>query len=439
MSITPKANKIQNIKLAPPPTDLPMIGEVNPKEVSFIGRTNYVAALEEKRYIFGIKRADRKRHVYIIGKSGVGKSKMHELLIRQDIAHGFGVCVIDPYGDLVEELLNFIPEDRIQDVCVIDVVDEHGTTAFNPFYNIGNKEKHQFTQGFIDVMRKHFGLNFNSSLEHLLRFSLLAVLDHPHCSLESIVYLLTNQEYREQIIPYIEDPMIKRFWEYEFIEWSSKFEAESVVPLVNKLGQILADPIMKKFLSNTENKIDFNNCINTNKIVLVNLAKSHIGEENSSFLGSLIINKIRQASLHKNHKNGTGFYIYIDEFQNFITDSFENFLLESKKYNIHFTLTHQYMNQLSSKIQQALLGNIGTIICFRVGSDDAAKLKPEFSPIFEVKDMINLGIGEFYIKMTIEGETYDPFSAEALKILPPTHDSYKDIILHESRKKYSVL
>lgn len=437
-----KANKIQIVKYSPPPPELPVLGDSDQKEVSFIGRTNYVAALEEKKYVFGIKRNDRKRHIYILGKAGTGKSKLEELMIRQDIAYGYGVCVIDPHGELIENLLNFIPKERINDVCLINPEDTQYPISFNPLANVENSFKHQFVQSWIEILKKEFESNWSSKIEHIFRFSLLALLDFPESSLQGMTLLLTNEEYRRAVTGYIEDPMVKNFWENEFNDWSQKSYTDTILPIVNKFGQFLSDPVLKNIFNNPENKIDFVELMDNKKIILINLAKSEIGEENASILGMMFVAKIKQASMTraKNSKdrNITECYFYIDEFHNIVTNTFENILSESKKYGINLTMAHQYTSQLPSKTQQALMGNVGTIITFRVGGEDALKLKPEYAPIFDVKDMINLGVGEFYIKMTIDGESYDPFSAEILKVLEPTHASYKERIVTASREKYSI-
>ena len=441
MSLT-KPNKIQIIKYAPPPPDLPTLARSDASEVTFIGRTNYVAALEEKKFVFGIKRMDRRRHMYIIGKSGVGKSKLQELMIRQDIAYGQGVCVIDPHGELIEDILNFIPKERINDVCIIDPGDINYPSSFNPLANVDPHFKHQLTQGLIEVLRKQFGANWTPRLEHVFRFTTLALLDYPHATMRGMISMLTDRNYRQKVVEYIGDDMVKRFWAIEFADWSEKFDTDAIIPLVNKLGQFLSDPMLRNIFGQKENKIDIEELMNKQKILMINLSKGKIGEENSSFFGAMFLTKIKQAGMARaklEPKDRHDFYLYVDEFQNIVTDTFENILSEARKYGINLIVAHQYIGQLLPKVQQAVLGNTGSLICFRVGGDDAVKLKPEFAPVFDIKDMINLGVGEFYIKMTIDGESYDPFSAETLRVLPATHPSYREDIINASRAQYAIL
>ena len=436
-----KNGKIQIIKHAPPPPKTPIYGQVNPREVVFIGRTNYVTGLEEKRFIFGIKRVDRRRHCYIIGKSGVGKSKLLEIMTRQDIAYNYGLCVIDPHGDVIQNLLDFIPEERIEDVILLDPSDREYPFSFNPLQKVHPEFKHQLTQDLVEVMQKQFGANWTPRLEHVFRFTTLALLDYPNATMRGMISMLTDRNYRQKVIEFIEDDMVRRFWAIEFADWSEKFDAEAIIPLVNKLGQFLSNPLLRNIFGQKENKIDLERAINEQKIILVNLSKGLLGEENSSFLGSMILTKIKQAGMARARlpeKERKDFYLYVDEFHNIVTEAFENLLSEARKYGLCLIVAHQYMGQLLPKVRSAVLGNVGTIIVFRVGGEDAVILKPEMAPVFDVKDMINLGTQEFYIKMTIDGETYDPFSAETLKVLPAPHPSFKDKIIESSRQKYTI-
>ncbi len=437
----PREGKIQIIKYAPPPPELPIFGQIKATEASFIGRTNYIASLEEKKFLFGIKRVDRRRHLYIIGKSGVGKSKLLELLVRQDVAHKHGLCLIDPHGETIDAILDFVPENRIQDVVIIDPSDAEYPVSFNPLANVDPSFKHQLTQGLIEVMEKQFGANWTPRLEHVFRFTCLALLDYPHATMRGMISMLTDRNYRQKVVEYIEDDMVKRFWAIEFADWSEKFDTDAIIPLVNKLGQFLSDPMLRNIFGQKENKIDLEKLMNDGKLIFINLSKGRIGEENSSFFGSMFITKIKQAGMAraklKEHERND-FYLYVDEFHNLVTETFENLMSEARKYGLCLTVAHQYVSQLLPSIHAAVLGNVGSIIIFRIGGDDAVKLKPEMAPIFDTKDMINLGMQEFYIKMTIDGETYDPFSAQTLRVLPPPHPSYKDRIIALSRQNYSI-
>ena len=436
-----RQNRVQIIKYGPPPPELPVFGKVKPEEVSFVGRTNYVASLEEKKFIFGIKRIDRRRHLYIVGKSGVGKSKLLELLMRQDVTYNHGLCFIDPHGDVIEAMLDYIPKERIEDVCMIDPGDVDFPASFNPLANVDPMFKFQLTQGLIEVLQKQFGANWTPRLEHVFRFTCLALLDYPHATMRGMISMLTDRNYRQKVVEYITDDMVKRFFAIEFADWSEKFDTDAIIPLVNKLGQFLSDPLLRNIFGQKQNKIDISELMDQGKLIFINLSKGRIGEENSSFFGSMFLTKIKQAGMERAsipEEDRVDFYLYIDEFHNIVTQTFENILSEARKYALNLTIAHQYIGQLIPQVQHAVLGNTGSLICFRVGGEDAVKLKPEFEPLFGVKDMINLAVAEFYIKMTINGESYDPFSAETLRVLPPTHPSYRQEIIEASRRKYSI-
>ena len=437
----PRPGRVQIIKYAPPPPELPVFGKVDPAEVSFFGRTNYVAALEEKKFIFGIKRIDRRRHLYIIGKSGVGKSKLLELLIRQDVTYNHGVCIIDPHGETIDAIIKYIPKERIEDVCIIDPADADFPASFNPLANVDPAFKFILTQGLIEVFQKQFGANWTPRLEHVFRFTCLALLDYPHATMRGMISMLTDRNYRQKVVEYITDDMVKRFFAIEFADWSEKFDTDAIIPLVNKLGQFLSDPLLRNIFGQKENKIDIGKMMNEEKIILINVSKGRLGEENSSFLGSIFLTKIKQAGMERANipeEDRKDFYLYVDEFHNVVTQTFENILSEARKYALNLTMAHQFVGQVIPRVHQAVLGNSGNIISFRIGGEDAVKMKPEFAPVFDIKDMINLAVGEVFVKMTIDGESYDPFSAETLKILPPTHPSYKKEIYDASRRKYSI-
>ncbi|MDI6734023.1 MAG: TraM recognition domain-containing protein [Patescibacteria group bacterium] len=436
----PNTSKIQIVKYAPPPPELPIYGRENSAEVSFIGRTNYVAALEEKKFIFGIKRSDRRRNVYVIGKSAVGKSKLLELLIRQDIAYGHGLCLIDPYGDLADSILDFIPEERVEDVVFLDFSDEKHTFFFNPLVGIDKNLKHQAVEGLIITIKKFFGASWSHKLEYIFRFICLALLDYPEATMRSITLMLTDASFREKVLGFVQDEIVKHFWVVEFQRWFDRFEGETAMPLLNKFAQFISDPVLGKVFAQKENRINFIDFISQKKIVLINLTKEKLGEENSSFLGALFVLKLKEAMNYRAFRkdsNYEDFYIYIDEFHNLVSEIFEQLVSEARKYKFCLTLSHQYLKQLSPTVQSIVLGNAGTIIVFRVSGEDALRLEPELSPMFKVKDMINLGVQEFYIKITINGETYDPFSAETLKVFSPAHESFRGKIITVSKKVFA--
>lgn len=417
-----------------------MYGRVASTEVSFFGRTNYVAALEEKKFIFGIKRVDRRQHLYIIGKSGVGKSKLFELLLRQDIANERGFCLIDPHGEIVHALLDFIPGHMADRVCLIDPADTAFPVAFNPFSGVVPPLRHQVAQGLVDAMRGRFGEAWTPRLEHVFRFACLALFEYPQATMHDVAGMLSHESFRATVAQHVTDESVKRFWTIEFPEWSGRFDGEVVMPLVNVLTQVLTHPVVGAMLGQAEHKVALESLINKEKFILVSLAKDTLGEQNADFLGSLFIMKLKHAGMARATAATApkDFYVYADEFHHLFNDTFEQFLAGARKFGFCITLAHQYLGQLPVSAKSAVLGNVGSMAVFRVGGQDAVEFEAEMTPVFKAKDMINLGQQQFYMKLMIDGNTYDPFSAETLKVLPPTHASARDALVAASRARYAV-
>ncbi len=415
------------------PQDVPRRGEPN---VSFWGMTNYHNNFDE----FGIKREDRRRHLYTVGKSGSGKSKLLELMIKEDIDAGKGIGVLDPHGDLVDNILKFIPKERVNDVLLFDPSDLNFPVSFNPLENVDEEFKMQVTIGFIYIFKKLFGSNWTDRLEHVLRYTVLALLDSPNTTVLSILKMLTDKNYRQTIVSRIQDNVVKNFWVSEFAGWSEKFDAEAITPLLNKVGQFVATNMIRNIIGQPQNKVQIREIMDNKKILLMKVSKGLLGEENSSLLGSIIITKLYQAAMSRAdipEEEREDFYFYVDEFQNFATDTFAEILSEARKYRLNLTIAHQYMGQLSEMVQKTVFGNIGSLVTFRVGSEDAEILAGEYDPIFKERDIINLGVREFYCKMSIDGEIREAFSGRTLTV-PNIKNHYVPEIIEQSRKKYCM-
>lgn len=413
-----------------PPKDLPTEG----KDVSMFGVTNYHNTFQE----FGIKRSDRRRHLYAVGKSGTGKSKMLELLIQNDLNDGKGIGVLDPHGDLVDAILRMIPEHRVKDVILFDPGDTEFPIAFNPLEKVDEKYKMQITIGFIDIFKKLFGNNWSDRLEHVLRYTTLALLDSPNTTVLSILKMLTDKNYRQTIVARIQDSVVKNFWVNEFAGWSEKFDAEAITPLLNKVGQLVSTNMIRNMIGQPVNTFDIRDIMDNQKILLMKVSKGLLGEENSQLIGSMIVTKIYQAAMARadmKEEDRRDFYFYVDEFQNFATDTFSEILSEARKYHLCLTIAHQYVGQLSDEIKKTVFGNVGSMLSFRVGADDATILADEYTPIFNVRDIINLGVREFYTKMSIDGELTEAFSGRTMNMVTPEKDYVREII-EQSREKY---
>lgn len=429
----PNLYKILSPK-AEPPLGLPTVDNTPAEELCVFARTNYRNIKE----LFGIKRRDRARHMYVIGKSGSGKSKMQELLIKNDIESGHGVCVIDPHGDLIENIIPFVPQNRVQDVIYFNPADEAWPISFNPIEKVDPVYRQQVAIGFIEIFKKVFGANWSPRLEHVLRMTVLALLDAPKASVMSILLLLTDREYRQEIIKTINDQVVKNFWTNEFASWSERFDSEAIMPILNKIGQFVSNGLIRNIVGQEDNKLVLPDIMNKRKILLVKLPKGILGEENTALLGSMIVTKIYQASLARAdiaENQRVPFYLYVDEFQNFATDSFANILSESRKYKLSLTVAHQYVSQLSDVVRKAVFGNISSVVSFRLGPEDAALLEKEFEPRFKAADITNLGVQEIYLKLSIDDEVKEAFSARTLDA-PEVSTSYKEEIIKNTRENY---
>lgn len=417
-----------------PPLDLPKAVTGGDPNISAFGTTNY----HNTNIPFGIQRIDRRRHLYTVGKSGSGKSKMLELLINEDIRQGHGVAVLDPHGDLVDDIMRVIPEHRKEDVIYFDPGDTEFPIAFNLMENVGEKYKMQVTIGFIQVFKKLFGDNWSDRLEHVLRYTTLALLDSPNTTVFSILKMLTDKNYRQMIVRNIQDDVVKNFWVNEFAGWSEKFDSEAITPLLNKVGQFVSTNMIRNIVGQPKNTFDLRKVMDNKKILLVKVSKGLLGEENAQLIGAMIVTKLYQAAMSRAdmpQEDRQDFYFYVDEFQNFATDTFAEILSEARKYRLNMTLAHQYMGQLSDTVRTTVFGNVGSMISFRVGAEDAAIMAQEFTPFFSVRDIINLGVQEFYVKMSVNGQVRDPFSGKTVFLQYPA-ENYVDEIKRISREKY---
>ncbi len=422
-------------KRAPAPDILPREGSVPSSQISIFGETNY--RNEGKR--FGLKRLDRRRHLYVVGKTGSGKSRLLQLLLVSDIQNGQGCCLLDPHGDLAQELLKYVPQNRIKDVVYVDPSDRDFPIAFNPLEPVRDSEMRQhLATFFIAIFKKQFESNWNSRMEHIIRYITLALLETPDSNVLGIPRILSDTTFRQRVIKQIQDPVVKSFWVNEFSSWNERFSNDAVIPILNKVGQFVSNPIIRNMVGQSKNVLDFSKFMDQGKIVLLNISKGKLGDENAAFLGSMFITKIQQAALARSkmkEEERRDFYFYVDEFQNFATDAFSSILSEARKYHLDLTIAHQYIAQLPDDVKATAFGNVGTIISFAIGGDDAAYLEHEFAPTFSAEDMINLNVREMYIKMSIDGRLSPPFSAKTIDI-PKAGTNYSEEIMRQSRTTF---
>ena len=390
---------------------------------------------------FGIKEDDRRRHMYLIGKTGMGKSTMLENMIIEDIWAGHGVAVVDPHGDLAEKVIEYIPSNRINDVIYFNPADIDYPIAFNVVEHVEAHLRHLVASGLLGVFKKLWADSWGPRLEYILRNAILAILDYPDSTLLAVIRMLSDKKFRKKVVEKIQDPVVKAFWVQEFAGYADKFASEAVSPIQNKVGQFLSSSLIRNIVGQVKSSLDMREIMDNKKILILNLSKGRIGEDNSMLLGNMLITKIQLAAMSRvdmEESSRKDFYLYVDEFQNFSTDSFANVLSEARKYRLNIILAHQYIEQLVDTVKAAVFGNVGTMILFRVGAADAEELVLEFTPVFMQEDIVNLPKYEVYLKLMIDGVASDPFSARGL---PPLKDEEKtgnvDKVISISRERYA--
>lgn len=417
------------------PFNLPLKGVVDPKILTVLGKTDFRNIEKE----FGIKLEDRKKHMYVIGKSGAGKSTLLENMVIDDVLEGRGVIVIDPHGEFADKIIDSIPESRIKDVIVLDPSDRDFPIAFNLLETVRDDYKGMVASGFVGIFKKIFGNSWGPRLEYILRNTVLALLDTEGSTMLGIPKMLTDQSFRVGVIKNIKDSVIRDFWSTEFAAMDNKQRSEAVAPILNKVGQFLSTSTIRNIVGQPKSTIDIRQIMDDGKIMIVNLSKGKIGEDNMALLGAMIITKVQLAAMSRASiaaKDRTDCFLYVDEFQNFATDSFATILSEARKYGLGLTIAHQYIAQMEDGVKEAVFGNVGTLISFRVGSADAKWLCEEFEPVFDNNDLINLQMARIYIKLLIDGIAMPAFSAQTL---PPKkiENSFREQVIQYSRDHYS--
>ncbi|MEN9852152.1 MAG: hypothetical protein RI996_95 [Candidatus Parcubacteria bacterium] len=408
------------------------------QKITYFGETDFRNA----RTKFGIKRKDRTRHMYIIGKTGMGKSTLLENMAIQDIQGGEGICFIDPHGSAAEKLLEFVPEHRIKDVIYFAPFDLENPISFNVLEGIDEERKHLIAAGLMNAFKKIWAEAFSGRMEYILGMTLLALLDNPGETLLGVNRMYSDKDYRKKIVENIKDPSVRSFWVDEYAKYSEKFATEATAAIQNKIGQFTANPLIRNLLGQQESSFDFRQAMDQKKILIVNLSKGKMGPDNMRLIGGMVVTKIYLAAMSradasaKELKALAPFYLYVDEFQNFANESFAEILSESRKYNLALTVANQYIEQMTEEVRGAILGNVGSMIVFRIGATDAEIMEKEFTPFFTAEDLVNLGFTQIYLKLMIDGVGSQPFSATSLDTLPPLEKSFEREIIENSRLMY---
>ncbi len=423
-------------KKGEPPANLPIVGTVPADELTVFAKVNY-RAKEQK---FGIKKKDRRLHMYIIGKTGTGKSTLMENMIFDDIREGRGVAVVDPHGELIDHILDFIPEERVDDVIYFSPADYNFPIGFNVLEYVDPAMRNVVASGVVGIFKKIFGESWGPRLEYILRNSVLALLESPNSSLLGVMRILTDNAYRRQVISNVNDPVVKDFFINEFEKYEPKFRQEAIAPIQNKVGQFTSSSTIRNIIGQPKSAFNIREVMDGGKILLADLSTGKIGEDNSALLGAMLITKIQLAAMSRTNMledERRDFYLYVDEFQNFATDSFATILSEARKYRLNLVMINQYISQMPETVANAVFGNVGTMISFRVGASDADAMKNEYQPVFDINDLVNLPNRQIYLKMAIDGVTVPAFSAGTLP--PPDEKArLRELVIQRSREQFAI-
>lgn len=408
-------------------------------------RVTYFASTHTrgKREMFGIRAGDRDKHIYIIGKTGMGKSTMLENMAIQDIQNGEGVAFIDPHGSTAERLLDFVPHERIKDVLYLAPFDTDHPIGFNVMEDVGYDKRHLVVSGLMGAFKRIWVDMWSARMEYILQNTLLALLEYPDSTLLDVNRMLSNKVFRSAVVQKITDPIVRTFWAEEFATYTDTYTREATPAIQNKVGQFTSNPLIRNIVGQPQSSFDLRAMMDEKKIFIVNLSKGRMGETNAALLGSMLVVKIYLAAMSRADEPAARmrllprFNFYVDEFQSMMNEAFADILSESRKYKLALTLANQYIEQMEEKVRDAVFGNVGTLVCFRVGPFDAEVLKTVFEPTFMAQDLVGLGIGQIYLTLMIDGVGSSPFSAETLPPIEAPPISYKDDVIRYSRAQYS--
>ncbi len=413
------------------------VGETppTPEDICLFAMTNFRNQMRR----FGIKTDDRRRHMYIIGKTGMGKTTMMENMVFHDIYAGHGVGIVDPHGDYAEKIIDYIPAKRINDVVYFNPADIDYPIGFNILEVTSEEQKHLVAAGLMGIFKKIWPDVWSSRMEYILNNTILALLDFPGTTLLGINRLLADKAYRRKVVRNLKDPVVKAFWQSEFASYSEKYAQEAVAPIQNKIGQFLSASVIRNMVAQVKSTINVRDIMDSQKIFIMNLSKGRIGEDNSRLLGGMLITELQLAAMARvdtPEAERRDFFLYVDEFQNFATPSFANILSEARKYRLSLIMAHQYVAQLDEIVADAVFGNVGSIISFRVGGADAEMLAKEYMPTFIEEDIVNLAKYQIFLKLMIDSVASQPFSAMTLPPIGARTGSAEKVI-KVSRERYA--
>ncbi|HEX8591134.1 MAG TPA: type IV secretion system DNA-binding domain-containing protein [Candidatus Paceibacterota bacterium] len=412
----------------------------NPERVTYFAVTDS----RGQRVPFGLKAKDRNRHMYVIGKTGMGKSTLLENMAIQDIRNGEGLAFIDPHGGTADKLLEYVPENRIDDVVYFAPFDLDRPIAFNVMEDVGYDKRHLVTSGLMATFKKIWEDAWSARMEYILTNTLLALLEYPDATLLGVNRMYTDKAYRKKVVDNVKDPVVRSFWIDEFAKYTDKFAAEATPAIQNKIGQFTSNPLIRNIIGQPNSSFDIRDLMDRRKILIINLSKGQVGDVNMRLLGSMLTTRIYLGAMsradlsHTEVKTLPNFYFYVDEFQNFANDTFAEILSEARKYNLNLTIAHQYVEQMEEQVRAAVFGNVGTTVSFRVGPFDAETLETIFAPKFMKEDLVNLGFAQIYLTLMIDGVGSPAFSAMTLPSIEPPPRNFKKEVIERSRQQFGA-
>ena len=421
-----------------PPANLPIgLGtpEEEKKEINFFGRTEF----KNKVATFGIKKYDRRKHVYIVGKTGTGKTTLIANMAINDMRNREGLAVVDPHGDLSEILLDFVPSFRLNDVCYLDPSDTSRPFYLNPLEVTSPEHRELVASGIVAIFYKLYYYSWGPRLEYILRNAIMTLLCQPNSTLVDVPEILTNKDFRRRIVEKLDDRVLKNFWTQEFEMMSERLMAEAVSPILNKVGQFVSSPMIRNIIGHPHSTVDLEEIMNQGKILILNLSSGKLGEDNSALLGAMFVTKMQLAAMNRVNipeEQRRDFYLYVDEFQNFATTSFIKILSEARKYRLDLTLANQYIGQVPEEVQKAIFGNVGTLMSFLVGAEDSTILAKEFGGVYTEAELVSLGNFQIIAKISIDNLTSRPFYAFTLP-LPRSRNQNREKVLRLSKERYT--
>jgi hypothetical protein len=411
----------------------------DPEKITFFAKTD----ARGQEIPFGIKAKDRQRHMYVVGKTGMGKSTLLENMAAQDIQNGEGIAFIDPHGSAAETLLEYVPEHRVKDVVYFAPFDINNPVSFNVMEDVGPDKRHLVVSGLMSTFKKIWVDAWSARMEYILTNALLVLIEYPDTTLLSVNRLFIDKVYRKQVVEYCKDPAVKSFWTEEFASYTDRFAAEALPAIQNKIGQFTGNPLIRNIIGQPQSSFDIRQIMDEKKILIMNLSKGLIGETNANLLGSMLTTRIYLAAMSRadlqleQMRQMPNFYFYVDEFQSFANATFANILSEARKYHLNLIIAHQYIAQMEEEVRDAVFGNVGTTVSFRVGPFDGEVLETVFAPRFEATDLVNLGFAQIYLTLMIDGIGSQPFSAVTLPPIDRPSVSCREMVIEASRKNFA--